>query len=296
MEKALIAVRFMHFTASLLAFCISLFRLYALPATSSVMHQMDQRLVRTVRLLAIIGLITAILWLGLETAQMYDSFKAAIQFNRIKTVLFETTFGHAWIWHLGFGVLLIASTFSRTPKLITILCATFFLVTLAFTGHAMMESGRLGSLHRLNQTVHLLAAGTWIGGLLGLSLLLYSANGSNRFNQAVVNDALLRFSGIGCFAVGAILISGAVNTWFMVSSVFRLMNSDYGITLMIKFMFVAIMIALAVINRFVLVPNFDGRGEFGLLKITIMMEQIFALLVVMVVSILGTLPPIYGMG
>ena len=56
-----------------------------------------------------------------------------------------------------------------------LLGAALQLASLGLVGHAAMQAGGFGALHRANDALHLLATGTWFGGLpmFALSLNAY---------------------------------------------------------------------------------------------------------------------------
>ena len=46
------------------------------------------------------------------------------------------------------------------------------LASLGLVGHAAMQTGAEGVLHRMNHAVHLLTAGAWLGGLIPFAMCL----------------------------------------------------------------------------------------------------------------------------
>src|SRR6202021_3025510 len=50
------------------------------------------------------------------------------------------------------------------------------LASLGLTGHAAMQTGWLGALHRGNDALHLLCGGAWIGGLAPFTLCLFACS------------------------------------------------------------------------------------------------------------------------
>jgi putative copper resistance protein D len=117
-------------------------------------------------------------------------------------------------------------------------------------------------------------------------------------HRADASVALLRFSGIGYTAVAALVISGLINTWFLVGSVSALTGSLYGQLLVAKLSLLGGMLALAALNRFWLVPSLmrakaDGQPEalFGRLRRHVLGEQAIGLIIVFIVSVLGMMQP-----
>jgi putative copper resistance protein D len=140
----------------------------------------------------------------------------------------------------------------------------------------------------------MLGAAIWIGGLLSLFYMVGAAQ-RREIDSAVLMRALGRFSLIGFGAVLFIIASGLLNSWFLVGSLHALLHMAYGQVLMLKVSLFLCMIALALFNRLCVMPRFawraDTDGTLRLLLRSIAVEQIFAVLVVASVSLLGTLPP-----
>ena len=150
--------------------------------------------------------------------------------------------------------------------------------------------------------MHLLAAGAWLGGLvpLGFILLDYARGVGER--TVDVERILLRFSSMGYVAVATLIVSGLVNSWFLVGSVSNLLKTPYGQILLGKLTLFTAMLALAAANRFWLVPRMieirDDSGApavwLGRLRHHVVGEQFLGLLVLLAVSILGTMRPAVG--
>ena len=71
-------------------------------------------------------------------------------------------------------------------------------------------------IHEGADGLHLLAAGAWLGGLLGLRFILALSDSDRMPIRARV---LLRFSGMGYVAVAVLVASGLINGWFLVGSI-----------------------------------------------------------------------------
>ncbi|WNV12808.1 CopD family protein [Tardiphaga sp. 709] len=118
-----------------------------------------------------------------------------------------------------------------------------------------------------------------------------------------VDSVLMRFSGMGYLAVATLVGTGLVNSWLLVGSVSSLLHSAYGQILMAKLAFFAGMLALAAANRFWLVPALEASGHDAAgcsdvwrskLRAHVLCEQGLGLLVLLSVSILGTIRPAIG--
>ena len=118
-----------------------------------------------------------------------------------------------------------------------------------------------------------------------------------------LEEVLLRFSGMGYVAVATLIGSGLVNGWFLVGSVSGLFVTPYGQLLLVKLVLFAGMLALAVSNRFWIVPSLtktptdDRNGSTvwtARLRNHVVSEQFLGLMVLLVVGVLGTMRPAAG--
>lgn len=173
------------------------------------------------------------------------------------------------------------------------------LATLAGVGHTHISDGAAYFIHVSADGAHLLAAGAWLGGLLPLGYLLVLARRtSSPEHRCNASLGLLRFSGMGYTAVAALVVSGLVNSWFLVGSVGALTGSPYGRLLVAKLCLFGAMLALALMNRFWLIPPLmkaKGIGQptvlFVRLRRHVLGEQAIGLIIVVIVSTLGMMQP-----
>src|ERR1700691_5118187 len=123
----------------------------------------------------LVVLLSAILWLGLESAAMGDARVGAWTPDMIEGVLFDTAFGHLWQARLVLCAVLAAALALRAGEhwAARTVLAALALASLGLTGHAAMQTGGLGAVHRGNDALHLLCGGAWIGGLPAFALCLH---------------------------------------------------------------------------------------------------------------------------
>jgi putative copper resistance protein D len=185
--------------------------------------------------------------------------------------------------------------------LITASLAAVLLASLARTGHAQIEEGWMSLVHVGADAAHLLAAGAWLGGLVPLGFILLSHSMRDGEPIVDVDRILLRFSSMGYVAVGTLVASGLINSWFLVGSVTSLLTTLYGQLLLAKLGLFGAMLALVAANRFWLVPRMikteDSRAAavwLGRLRYHVLGEQFLGLMVLLAVSVLGTMRPAVG--
>ncbi|MBD8238665.1 copper homeostasis membrane protein CopD [Pseudomonas fluorescens] len=280
MATLLVLCRFVHFIVVLLMFGACAFRPWLLGAEPQ--PALDRQLLRITRGLAWTALASGAIWLLLITVSMAGSWSAALQPSTVQLVLGKTFFGQVWTWHLIVNGLLVISLMTpwRAPRLPLI---TLLLITLAPVGHGAMLDGLSGQLLILNQVVHLMCVGAWLGGLLLLVLILRQ---SQRFELAPV---LRRFSGVGYGLVAGLLVTGLINVRVLTGQLWPTpLFSGFALILLIKVMLVLGMLALALLNRL----RLDScEQRLGSLRASVMLEWLLGVCAVAAVSLLGTLPP-----
>ncbi|WPN21450.1 copper homeostasis membrane protein CopD [Pseudomonas marginalis] len=280
MATLLVLCRFLHFIVVLLMFGACVFRPWLLGAEPQ--PALDRQLLRITRALAWLGLISGVAWLILITASMAGSWDAALQPATVQLVLGKTFFGQVWAWHLLLNLLLVMVLIRPWAALRLPLIA-LLLATLAPVGHGAMLDGLSGQLLILNQVVHLVCVGAWLGGLLVLVLILRQPK---RF---ALEPILRRFSGVGYGLVTGLLMTGLINVRVLTGQLWPTPLFDgFALILLIKVMLVLGMLALALLNRLRL-ERCDER--LGSLKSSVMLEWLLGVSAVAAVSLLGTLPP-----
>jgi len=283
--SALVAVRFLHFCVVLLVFGALLFRplLLGEPRQQARMRQWLDPLLC---LLAGIGLITAVAWLMLTTADMTGNWQSALQGDMIMKVLTQTFFGKAWFVHLFASLVLLMCLRIplRLPPWLPMGLSTVQLATLAPVGHAAMLSGLPGMLLILNQLVHLLCVAGWMGALLLLIFVQARPNGYD------LRGTLLRFSRYGLMLVAGIIVTGLINVRVLTGALWPTpLTGGFALVLAVKASLVICMLLLALFNRAAL--N-NQRIALNTLRQTVLVEWLCGLAAIAAVSLLGTLSPV----
>lgn len=236
---------------------------------------------------------------------------ASVDFASVKMIVTATSVGSAWLFRMAALViaLVVTLTLRRRPAAALSLvagAAAVALASLAWGGHGAMDEGAIGWLHLTADIVHLWAAGIWVGALLALLLLVFRRRELvDRDHLLLSHRALDGFSAVGTIAVGAIILSGLINSWLLVgpANILKLPDSLYGELLIAKLVLFGAMIALAAANRFRLVPAFerslataDHISASRALRRSLTAETGCAIAVLALVAWLGTLePPVSSM-
>ena len=287
MHEGLILCRFLHFGAVLLLFGVSAFRslLFApllLPFEAS---PAGRRLSRLLVWLAAIALASALVWLMLTAAYLSSDWNGAINPSSVGRVLGNTWFGHVWVIHLLLNALVVILHLRVKPGILLVL-NTLLLLTLAPVGHGAVFDGLKGQLLILNQMLHLLGVGTWLGGLLMLAVQLKD---DHSVDLAAV---LRRFSGIGYGLVAVIIATGLINVRALSGGFWpKPALAGFGLVLAVKVTMVLGMLVLAALNRqLAQADNLPVRR----LRLSVLLEGLLGAGALAAVSLLGTLPPMLG--
>jgi putative copper resistance protein D len=237
---------------------------------------------------------TTVAVLPIETAEIGDGWSAALDPATIGGILATTTIGTPWLIQAVAAVALVAaSIFSRRNRSAAIAFASaFVLVSLAFTGHAVMQQDAVGVAHRLNDAVHVLCAAAWLGGLVPLLLVLRRFDCPEYRREAHL--ALGRFSTAGHVIMPLILVSGVINTALVLGRWPIDWSSPYQALLAAKIAVVVTMIALATANRYVFMPRFvaDRAHALVAMRRATIAEVALAYAAVALVSVFGIFDPV----
>lgn len=287
--------RFAHYALLLGLFGITAFRLIGLRRFNDLPDLRRPLLIAALAApVATVGLMLA------SIAAMMGQPILSLEWATIDAMLFATDMGWAFLARLALLVAALAAVLSSRPATsIAALCYALALATLPWGGHAAATEGGIGLVHRLNDALHLLAAGLWIG---AIESFLYLAVRAHRVPQGVnpasLLDAMHRFAPLGLFLAGTVAGTGAINAEliFGLRSTIQVAQDGYGQMLLLKIALVGLMIGCAALNaqrarRWAR----STVGETDLLKairISLAAELVLAALVIASVAILGMLMPV----
>lgn len=314
MPDPLIYARAVHFAATLAVAGVVFFVVaVAEPALAKAKRDsgLAASLRNALRWIGWIGLAVAVAsgaaWLVFIAAAMSGRPPAEVFAQDVlPTVLLQTDFGRDWLTRLGFAGVLAAVLVpllaqKRRPSLriktIAAVAAAALTGSLAWAGHAIGGQGAEGFVHPTADALHLIAAAAWVGALVPLALLLRLAAPSED-SLAVARTATLRFSTLGVGSVATLLITGVVNSWYLVGDIEALLDTAYGRLLLAKVAVFLVMVAIAACNRLRLTPRITGetaladvRTALRQLQRNAVIEAAAGAVVIGFVAVLGTLPP-----
>jgi len=265
----LILVRSVHFAATVLTVgTVGFLALVAEPADTKVQAGFAA-LRRQLNLLIWLALAVAILsgaaWLVLLASDILGAPLVDIYLHGgAWPVLFDTRFGLVWCARLALALLLALLILSPSTRGFQLAAALALIASPALVGHAGATPGMAGNFHLISDMVHLLAAGAWLGGLPAFALLLWR---TRRMAEPTWHDFVIRvtrrFSVLGILSVGALLVSGLINSWNLLGGPRDLVTTDYGRLIALKIALFAAMVAIATVNRFYLTPRLPEPVDPG---------------------------------
>ncbi|MCA1652797.1 MAG: copper homeostasis membrane protein CopD [Sphingomicrobium sp.] len=296
----LVATRFALYIVLSGLFGLSAFSLYALRVGEQGAFALGSWLAA----LAVLALALSVVGLVLLAANMAGTPRWPIDVEAIKSLLVGTSIGTAW--KVRMVSLAIAGTTGafvagrRWRVWLAAASAGLALAMLAWSGHGAMDEGAIGWVHLIADVLHLLAAGAWVGALLGLILLM--SRRASRLDTAhlqLTHRALHGFGVAGTIIVGTIVITGLVNGWRLVGvrNITSLPAALYGQLLLVKLLLFGAMLGLASLNRFRLTPSLersiadDHLAALAKLRLSLAIETACVVTILALVAWLGTLEP-----
>jgi putative copper export protein len=183
---------------------------------------------------------------------------------------------------IGFAIVRATPSFGWTLAAIGVL---FAVLQPLYTGRNLAN--------KVN-AVHILAASTWLGTLLVLTLVgihgLIRRNHSATQRAEIVANLVNSFSPLALTASTIVAITGATTAWLHLKRISALWTTSYGIALMVKLVFVLIVVVLGAWNWKRVRPSLGNEGTEHVIRRSATMELTFAALVLLATSVLVTLP------
>jgi copper transport protein len=225
-----------------------------------VAEEQDSRTTGVWRTLAAAGVLLALdslAWIALTGVKAAGfGLDAVFRWPLLRDVL-DTGFGQVWVARGLLGVVLagvaLLAVRRGSEALVAsgLFLASAIAVTPALSGHARVE----GSLAILSDSVHVLAAGVWVGGLAFLALLLVKAGGDR---WSLATKVVPRFSTLAVASVIALVAAGVVSSILELGSLSGLWETTYGRLLLAKVALLLPLVALGAYNNRVSVPRLRG--------------------------------------
>lgn len=285
-----ISLRALHFMALLLLAGSAFYT--ALLAPLRYRSLLAQNLGLILASSAVLSLLSSVLMLATQTGLMSGDWRNISDPDTWQAVL-QTRFGVVWRWEIGFALLSALSLLLKGTlrQKMLLLSSLLQLIALAGVGHAAMRDSWAGVLQQANHALHLIAAAFWAGGLVPLLLLMRDARHTAFRRDAI--RCMMRFSRYGHLAVALALLTGIMNSLLIAGSPLNWQATLWSELLVAKVLLVMLMVLIALVNRYLLVPRFrlatsDASPLF--IRLT-QLELLLAVGVIGLVSVFATLSP-----
>jgi putative copper resistance protein D len=239
-----------------------------------------------------LSVLTGTMWLIWLTANILgESLTDVWLHGGAWSVLADTRFGWICCLRLVLAVLLGLLVLAPEQRFWSIVVAGAFLALPAFASHAGATPGLRGGAHVISDALHLLSAGAWLGALPAFVLLLWA---TYRRRKPGWNDLAIkvtrRFSQLAALSVGALLITGIVNSLNLLGPR-DFWTTDYGRLIGFKIILLVAMIAIASVNKFHLTAHLPARAALHNLRRNSLAEIGIGVCVLVLVGYLGRLEP-----
>lgn len=240
--------------------------------------------------------------LVIQTAVMAGSLSEAVKPASLSFMVTGTTLGIAMVARTVAAIFSLVALVSLKPGRVlwglVVGAGLIAAASFAWTGHGAATEGAGGLLHLIADIIHAVAAALWLGALAALMILLLQRSQSD---DPAIHRALNGFAGTGTLAVVLLVVTGLVNSWFLIgpTRVGALGNSFYGQFLIVKLALFGFMLALAAANRFRLTPALgsvlaggeNSRPALQRLRRSVIAETLVGAVLLAVVAVMGTLTP-----
>jgi len=211
---------------------------------------------RTLRWFAVVGAIGSLAALVLKAAQTDRGVLDALG-SRPGAWLGVSALAFAGVATLGPAV--VRGDAARPSwGSVALLLTAVLNVAPAFGGHAAVASPAIALVPI--EIVHVAAMGAWIGGLIGLLLVLPHATRalpSDPDRTRLLAAVLLRYSPVALTAVALLTLAGTGLSLLSLTTLYDLADTAYGRALFVKVVVLLIVIAIAVLQREYLMPRLE---------------------------------------
>ena len=301
LEVSVVLLRLAQYLGAMLLLGVPLFFAFRMPTSDAAVERWPRK---TLLIAAFATAIASLAALVLQTAGMAGSMAEALKPASLAYMAFDMEIGRAFLARAVVaalaGVMLLVLRPSRASWIGLTVLGLAVCASLAWTGHGAASEGAVGIVHLAADVIHAAAAAMWLGALAALGLFLTIPHGDPERDR-LTHDALHGFAGMGTLAVGLLVATGLVNTWFLVGPdrLGALLTTPYGLLLTAKLAVFLGMLALAASNRFVLTPCLHRALEdesqkpsaISALQRSLVLETLLAVILLGLVAVMGTLAP-----
>ena len=301
-DWGLVAIRFALYADLMLLVGLAAFPLYSLTQAERDDHAILP-LGGRLAWLAVAALPLSAAGFAVSSAAMMGVPVSALDFPMLVSMAGDTEQGAAFLVRMAALVATLAALVllrpSQTPRyVVAMVGGSIMLATLLWSGHAAATEGALGTIHRISDIAHMIAAALWIGGIAAFWMLL-ARPVQGEAHVTLAARSLANFARVGTVAVAIIVLTGLFNGYAILGAdITTLFQSTYGLLLAAKLLLFAAMLSPAANNRWRLTPALeraaasgDSEGAWTRLRISVALEAAAGAAVLALVAWLGPLAP-----
>jgi putative copper export protein/methionine-rich copper-binding protein CopC len=290
--------RWLHFTALALVLGAVAARVLLLPRLevgASTRAAVQRSAWRALALSALLLAAAAVLRLWLQSATLHGADRAWSS-TLLSIMLTDTTWGRAWLVQaslfalLGAGIAVARPPRDRYALFLAVPAVLGLAAVPAMQGHAAGTTG-LASIAVMNDALHVVAVGAWLGLLALLMLAVLPAVRRHESDGGAARvHTINRFSPIALGAAALVVITGIINTLMHISTPAQLLDTRYGAALIAKLAVLSLVVVAGFYNWRVVRPRLAEDGYAKRLRTSAGFELSVAAFVLVATAILTGLP------
>ena len=215
----------------------------------------------------------------------------------VRGVVTTTVWGWAWLLEAASAIIALAAGVPSRRSggahwRFAEVCAVLLALSFSMSGHAA-DASSWRELAVCADALHILAAGAWLGTLLGVALVAMPAclREPDGTRGPAAADVVNAFSPVALVSAGVVVATGIVAAWLHLGSWRAFVDSDYGRTLLIKLALVATVVALGAINWRILRPALGTEAAARRLRRSAALELVAAAAVLAATAVLVAASP-----
>ncbi len=247
------------------------------------------KLHRLARISDACALTVGVAWLVVESAVIADADNLSTTLAALPVVAFQTQYGQWFVFRCALLIAIPWLPFRRRSGLIAALTlSAVALVVQPWIGHAGAIGGNVGAELIASETLHLLAAGAWLGGLLPLFITI----GILSYEAAATTCR--GFTPIGLSAVLLLAGTALVQIMEFMGGLPGLFGTGYGHIALVKLALFLVLLMFAALNRLLLTERLANGTSLAArqhMRISILVEMVLGLAVIVTAGFLASSTP-----
>lgn len=280
------------------------------PAARRVGASLASLSLRLMILAAGLFIASSVLQLILNAAAAHEVSLLGALGSPLWSILGDTEWGRLWLWRAGLSLAFLAALaallfesrrahsedetgrWAVVGRLMALGLGAGVLFTLSLTSHGAATAG-IRSAALFSDYLHLAASAFWVGALFhfapGIPLVIRELPPGQR--RAYLAGLVPRLSTVAALSVAVLVVTGIFGAWAQVT-VAEALATPYGLTLVVKVVLVALLLALGALNLFWVRPGLARSVDRGRwLRRIVAAEAALAIVVLAAVGVLTSLEP-----